>query len=77
VATSRLIIPTGIDVGKPVAWMWGDQRLPLTAREANAFSNLESGQPLIGDRTTIEAWLVRMVLLHGSWVSDELGLPNW
>jgi hypothetical protein len=72
-----LIIPSGIDVGKPVAWMWGDMRLPLTAREARAFSNIESSQPLIGDQTIMQAWLVRMVLLHGSWVAEELGFLNW
>jgi hypothetical protein len=54
---------------RPVAFI---HNLPLTYREANAFSNIEAGFPAMGDREVMAAWLVKMTLLHGSWIADEL-----
>ena len=54
---------------RPVAYLFG---LPLMAREAHAFSNIEAGHPSEDDREVMRAWKVKMVLTHGSWVTDSM-----
>ena len=53
-------------IEKPSAYLF-------TFREAVAFSNLDAGVELPGDREIMQAWLVKMTLAHGTWVVDELG----
>jgi hypothetical protein len=59
--------------GKAVAFMWGDGRLAMDARQAYAFSNIEAGFASPGDYEVMQSWLVTMVLLHGTWVARDIG----
>ena len=52
---------------QPVAFLFG---LPMMGREAYAFSNIEAGHANEEDREVMRAWKTKMVLIHGSWVSD-------
>ena len=70
-AASRLIVVT------PVAFMFGDTRLGMDRREAYAYSNIEASFGTDDDRAVMQAWLVKMILLHGTWVTDDLGFLNW
>jgi hypothetical protein len=53
-----------------VAFMLGNPKLPLVAREATAFSNIQSGYGNAEDRAIMDAWIIRLTLLHGTWVHD-------
>jgi hypothetical protein len=54
-----------------VAFMFGDGRLALNPTEAYAVSNLQAGTITAQDRAILRAWLVKMTLLHGTWVEEE------
>jgi hypothetical protein len=57
------------DPAKPVAYLFGD--LPLLLDEAYAVSNFEAGIATVRDREIMHAWLVKMILVHGTWVEDR------
>jgi hypothetical protein len=65
---AQRLIDTALD-GRPVAYLFGE--LPMMAAEAYAFSNLEAGTPTEHDLAILRAWLVKMTLVHGTWVADR------
>lgn len=64
----------GIDAAgiqpKVVAWMYG---LPLTQPEAMAVSAYQAEAATDLDRALMAAWMVKMTLVHGSWVAEQCG----
>ena len=44
--------------------------LPMTLAEALSYSDLQAGCATERQRSLLKAWLVKMTLLHGTWVSD-------
>jgi len=48
--------------------------LPLTHSEALSYSALQAGCATDHQRDLLKAWLVKMTLLHGTWVSDLIGM---
>ena len=55
---------------KPIAFLFG---LPMTYAEAHAFSAYEAGVDTREQREVLVAWMVKMTLVHGTWVGDQLG----
>jgi hypothetical protein len=57
------------DPSKPVAYLFG--QLPLMLNEAYAVSNVEAGVDTPADHAVLRAWLVKMILVHGTWVGER------
>jgi hypothetical protein len=54
---------------KPIAFLWG---LPMNYAEACAFSAYEGGVWTANDHEILMAWVVKMTLVHGTWVGERL-----
>jgi hypothetical protein len=68
-AKARVGVVLTTDIGKMEATLFG---LPLTYEEAHAYSDLNAGFATARQREVFTAWLVRMTLSEGFWVSEAL-----
>jgi hypothetical protein len=55
---------------KPIAFLFD---LPMDHAEAHAFSAFEAGVDTPEQRRLLLAWVVKMTMIHGTWVADRLG----
>lgn len=77
-AADRYVAPLlGVDMlaamagNKPVAFM-ADGQLPLDLSEATAYMAHQANAATPEQLAVLKTWLVKMTLLHGSWVHDWL-----
>jgi hypothetical protein len=55
------------ETGRPVAYLFD---LPLTFAEAHAFAAIEGGYGTPDQKVLFMAWVVKMSIVHGSWIVD-------